>query len=61
VPFALGFAFWTYSNTLSLTVEDSDLEDLNKLCARHFHVMPDAWLRKLIAEANETPADDTLP
>jgi hypothetical protein len=61
VPLALGFAFWTYSNMVSLTVEGDDLDDLNKLCASHFHVMPDAWLRKLIAEASETSSDDALP
>ena len=50
-----------YANMLSLTVEGDDLKNLNKLCARHFHVVPDAWLRKLIAEANEKPDDDGLP
>jgi hypothetical protein len=57
VSFALGFAFWVYSNTVSLVVEGDDLVELHKLCARHEHVMPDAWLRHLIREAaNEDEA-----
>jgi hypothetical protein len=51
VPLALGFAFWTYLNMVSLTVEGDDLVDLSKLGVRHGGVMPDAWLRRKIAEA----------
>ena len=51
MPFSLGFAFWTYANTVSLTVEGDDLTALSELGAKYSHVMPDAWLPHLIAEA----------
>jgi hypothetical protein len=58
VSLALGFAFWTYANTLSLTVEADDLEALSELATRYDHVVPDRSLRRMIAEA-ESKADTT--
>jgi hypothetical protein len=58
VALALGFAFWTYANMLSLTVQGDDLEALNELATRYDHVVPDRSLRKMIAEA-ESAAETT--
>jgi len=59
VPLALGFAFWTYANMVSLTVERDDLAKLTELAAQYSHVMPDAWLRHLIAEAKTSAEAET--
>jgi hypothetical protein len=58
VALALGFAFWTYANTLSLIVQGDDLYALNELATRYDNVVPDRSLKGMIAEA-ESKAETT--
>jgi len=51
VALALGFAFWTYANTISLTVEGDDLTVLTKLVTKYDHVVPDRTVEVLTAHA----------
>lgn len=53
VGLALGFAFWTYANTVSLTLEGADLAALSELVARYDHVVPDRALVKLIHDTKD--------
>lgn len=55
VALALGFAFWTYANTISLTVVGDDLAALSALVTRYDGVIPDRALEALIAQG---AADD---
>jgi hypothetical protein len=50
VALGLGFAFWTYANTISLGVDGDDLAALNELAAKHDAVVPDRYLTRLAAE-----------
>jgi hypothetical protein len=51
VPLALGFAFWTYANTISVTLNDDDLTELSNLVSRYDHVIPDRSLEAMMVEA----------
>jgi hypothetical protein len=42
---ALGFAFWTYAQTLSLGVQGDDLTELSKLVTKYDFVVPDRYLK----------------
>lgn len=53
VGLALGFAFWTYANTISLTLEGDNLTALNELATRYDHVVPDRTLLKLMHDTND--------
>lgn len=53
VGLALGFAFWTYANTISLTLEGDDLAALNELAVRYDHVVPDRALVKLMHDTKD--------
>jgi hypothetical protein len=44
VGLALGFAFWTYAQTISLGVEGDDLMELSKLATRYDAIVPDRYL-----------------
>jgi hypothetical protein len=42
---ALGFAFWTYANTISLGLKGNALDDLNALATKYDAVVPDRHAR----------------
>jgi len=44
VGLALGFAFWTYAQTISLGVAGDDLTELSKLATRYDAIVPDRYL-----------------
>jgi hypothetical protein len=57
IGLALGFAFWTYANMVSLTVEGEDLDALTELTRKHDHVVPDRALEIRIAKASASHPD----
>jgi hypothetical protein len=48
VGLALGFAFWTYANTISVTLDGDELARLSALATRFDRVVPDRALRRLV-------------
>lgn len=54
VPLELGFAFWTYANTVSLTVAGDDVLELDALATKYDSICPDRELQWMIAEAEQS-------
>jgi hypothetical protein len=59
VPLALGFAFWTYANTVSLTVAGDAALELNALAMKHDGICPDRTLQWMIAKAEQSAEPTT--
>lgn len=53
VSLALGFAFWTYANTISLTLKGDELAALNELAMRYDYIVPDRAFVKLMHDTKD--------